>query len=96
MELLKEIVPRLSRVAALGTSNGPGIAQALREMELAAGAFKVKLQYLDVRDAKDIEVAFRAASKERSDAVLVLTGAVLNSHRTQVVDLAVKIRLPAI
>jgi putative ABC transport system substrate-binding protein len=96
LELLREIVPRLARVAVLGTSTVPGNAQALRETELAARAFKVKLQYLDVLDAKDIEAAFRAASKERADGVLVLTGQVLNSHRTQVVDLAVKSRLPAI
>ena len=50
----------------------PGNAQALKEMELAAAAFKVQLQYLDVLDPKDIESAFRAASKERADAVLVL------------------------
>jgi len=96
LELLKEIVPRLARVAVLGTSTVPGNAQALRDTELAVRAFKVKLQYLDVLDGKDIEAAFRAASKERSDGVLVLTGRVLNSHRTQVVDLAVKSRLPAI
>ena len=72
LELLKEIVPKLSRVAVLGTSTNPGNAQALREMELAAGALGVKLQYLDVRGPKDIETAFRAASKERADAVLLL------------------------
>ena len=48
LEILKEIVPRLSRVAVLGTSTEPGNAQTLKEIELAAGAFKVKLQYLDV------------------------------------------------
>ena len=48
LELLKEIVPKLSRVAVLGTSTNPGNAQALKETELAAGAFGVKLQYLDV------------------------------------------------
>ena len=72
LELLKEIVPRLSRVAVLRTSTSPGNAQSLKEMELAAGAFKVKLQYLDVLDPKDIETAFRAATKGRADALLVL------------------------
>jgi ABC-type uncharacterized transport system substrate-binding protein len=48
LELLKEIVPKLSRVAVLGTSTRPGNAQNLKETELAAGAFGVKLQYLDV------------------------------------------------
>src|SRR5207244_653797 len=65
LELLKEIVPRLSRVAVLGNSTEPGNAQALRETEAAAGAFGVQLQYLDVLDPKDIETAFREASKRR-------------------------------
>jgi putative ABC transport system substrate-binding protein len=96
LELLKEIVPRLSRVAVLANSTNPGNAQALRETELVAGALKVQLQYLDVLDLKGIETAFRAASKGRADAVLALNSPVLNSHRTQVADLAVKNRLPAI
>jgi len=97
LELLKEIVPRLSRAAVLGgDSNNPGNAQALRETELAAGAFKVHLQYLDIRDPKDIETAFRAASKGRAEAVLVLGNPVATDHRTQMIDLAVKNRLPAI
>jgi putative ABC transport system substrate-binding protein len=83
-------------VAVFGTSTFPGNAQILRETELAAGALRVKLQYLDVLDPKDIETAFRGASKGRADAVLVLGGPVLISHRTQVADLAAKNRLPAI
>src|SRR5215475_7939785 len=96
LELLKEIMPRLSRVAVIGTSTQPGNAQALREVELAAGAFKVQLHYLDVLEPKDIEPAFRAAAKWHVDAALVLVGAVLNSHRIQIADLAVKNRLPAV
>jgi putative tryptophan/tyrosine transport system substrate-binding protein len=63
LELLKEIIPRLSRVAVLGYSAEPGYAQVLREIELAAGAFKIQLQYIDVLDSKDIETAFKAAAK---------------------------------
>jgi ABC-type uncharacterized transport system substrate-binding protein len=96
LELLREIVPKLSRVGVLGDVTRPGIAQALREINVAADAFGVQLQYLEVRDPKDIEIAFRAATKERADAVLVLGSAVLNSQRKQVADLAVKTRLPAI
>jgi putative ABC transport system substrate-binding protein len=95
LELLKEVVPRLSRVAVFGTSTQPGNAQSLKEVELAAKAFGVKLQYLDVLSSKDVETAFRAAGKGRAEAVLVLGGPVLNSDRAQVVDLAVKNRLPA-
>jgi putative tryptophan/tyrosine transport system substrate-binding protein len=96
LELLKEIVPRLSRVAVFRTSTTPGTAQALKEIELAAGAFEVKLQYLDVLDPKDLETVFRAASKGRADAVLVLGSPVAASQRIQIADLAAKNRLPAI
>ena len=96
LELMKEIIPKLSRVAVFGSSTSPGNAQSLREVELAARAFKVQLQYLDVLDPKDIETAFRAASNGRADGVLVLNSPVFASRQTQVVDLAVKSRLPAI
>ena len=97
LELLKEIVPRLSRVAVFGTSTIPGNAQMLKEVKLAAEAFGVKLQYLEVRGPKDIETAFRAASKGRAEAVLYLVaGLVVAGHRTEITELAVKSRLPAI
>jgi putative ABC transport system substrate-binding protein len=83
-------------VVFLGNSSEPGNAQALREMEAAARAFGVQLQYLDVLAPKDIEPAFRAATKGRAQAILVLTSPVVVAQRTQVVDLAVKSRLPAI
>ena len=95
LEILREVVPKLSRVAVLGTSTMPAYAQVIRELELAAKAFGVKLQYLDVLDSKDIETAFRAASKGRADGVLTLTGAILNPLRAQIVELAAKNRLPA-
>ena len=96
VELLKEIDSRLSRVAVLGTSTQPGTAQRLRETERAAGAFGVKHQFLDILGPEDIETAFRAASKGRADTLLLLASPVLTSQRTQIVDLAVKSRLPAI
>ena len=96
LELLKEIVPRLSRVALFGTSTFPGTTQNLKEAELAAGALRVKLQYLDVLGPKDIETAFRGASKGRAEAVLAMGSGVLSSLRAQVVELAAKSRLPAI
>jgi putative ABC transport system substrate-binding protein len=69
----------------------------LKELELAAGALKVKLQYLDILGPKDIETAFRAASKGRAQAVLMLvSGTIANPQRTQIAELAVKSRLPVI
>ena len=96
LELLKEIVPRLSRVAVLGNSTIPGNPQSLREMELVAPTFGVKLQYLEVLGPKDIETALRAASKGRAEAILALGNSVLLLQRTQVVELVGKNRLPAI
>lgn len=93
--LLKEIIPGLSRMAVLGTSTVPQYVQVVKEIERAAKALGVKVQYLDVLNAKDIETAFRGARKGRAQAILVLGSPVLYSHRTQIVDLAAKSRLPA-
>ena len=64
LESLKEVIPKLSRVAVFGTSASPDNAQSLKEVELAAKALGLKLQYLNVVvGSKDIETAFRAATK---------------------------------
>jgi putative tryptophan/tyrosine transport system substrate-binding protein len=96
LELLQGVVPRIVRAAVIGTSTLPGHAQRLKETELAAAALRVQLQYLDVLSPEDIETAFRHASKGRADALVVLGGLVLISHRAQVANLAAKNRLPAI
>ena len=90
LELLKEMAPRLSRVAVFGTSNRQGTDQNLKELNLAARGLGVKLQYLDVQDSKDIESAFRAASKGRADAVVVLQSPVFSIQRVQIADLPVE------
>jgi putative ABC transport system substrate-binding protein len=95
LELMKEIVARLFRVAVLGTSTVPGNAKILRETELAADALKVRIQYLDVLDPKNIETAFQTAGKGRAEALLVLSGPIFTSRRTQIIELAAKHRLPA-
>jgi putative ABC transport system substrate-binding protein len=95
LELLKEIVPRLSRVAVFGTTAFPANAQGLREVKAASATLGLKLLSLDCLNAKDIETAFRAASKERTGAVLVLPGPIFNTHQITIADLAVKNRLPA-
>jgi putative ABC transport system substrate-binding protein len=94
LELLKEAVPRLARVAILGNSNEPGNVQALKETKLAGATLRLKLQFLDVRDVQDIEPAFHAATKERAGALLVLSSPIATSQRTQVAQLAIKNRVP--
>ena len=97
LEILKEIVPKLTRVAVFGTSTSATNAIELKELELASGALGLKLQYHDVLTVKDIEPAFRAAVKERSGAVLMnVSGGIGGaSQRKQTVQLAVKSRVPA-
>jgi putative ABC transport system substrate-binding protein len=94
--LMKEIVRGLSRVAVIGSSAEPGNRQVLKELELAARVLKVQLQSLDILDPKDIEPAFLAATKGRADAIVVLQSPFIVRHRTQLIDLSVKHRLPAI
>ncbi len=96
LELLKEVVPRLSRVAVFGNSKEPATAQILKEIDLTAGALEMNSQHLDVLSPKDIETAFRAARKGRAEAVLVLGAFFFNPHRAQIAELAVGSRLPAI
>jgi putative ABC transport system substrate-binding protein len=97
LELLKEIVPQISQVSVFQTSTQPGNAQAVNEVEIAAGAFGVKLQYQDVLDASGIDSAFRSAAKARVDAVLMMaTGRIVIAHRQRVAEWANKTRLPVI
>jgi len=95
LEILKEVIPRLSRVAVFGSSTYPGFSQVLAETETAAKVLKVKLQYQDILERKDIDAAFRAATKNHVDAALIIAGAALIAYRTQIVELAIKNRLPA-
>ena len=96
LELLKEIVPNLSRVAVLGNATEPGNAQSLREIQVAAGAVGVQLQYLEARSPDDIETAFSAIKRERASAFIVLRNPVTGAHRNHIMDIAAKSRLPAI
>jgi putative ABC transport system substrate-binding protein len=97
LELLKEIIPNLTRVAVFGTSTQPGNAQELKEVEFAAGALGVRLLYFDVLAPTDIEIAFREARRGRAGAVLTMVpGRVFNSVRKETAELALKNQLPMI
>jgi putative ABC transport system substrate-binding protein len=95
LELLKEIVPKLSRVAMFYTSGRRG-ATDFKETDAAARALRLQLQYIELQSSNDVEAAFRTAIKRRAQAVLALSSAVLLSQRAQIAELAVKHRLPAI
>ena len=77
------------------TSDAVDHAQVLRELDLAAGAFGVKLHYMDVLSPKNVETAFQAASKARVDAILFqVSSPLFTFQRPQITELAVKNRLP--
>jgi putative ABC transport system substrate-binding protein len=94
IEILKEIVPKLSRAAVLGMSNNPGNALSLKETELAARSLGLQTAFLDIRNSKDVETAFQSAATERADAILVLNFPPV--FRKRILELAAKRRLPAI
>jgi putative ABC transport system substrate-binding protein len=96
LEILREVAPKLSRVGVLASSTGAGYAQSKSEADLAAKALGAKLQYLDVKSARDIDPAFRDAIKGHVNAVLMLQGGILFSVRAQILDFAEKNRLPVI
>ena len=98
LELLKEAVPKLSRVAVLWAPAEFSAAHAdhLREMEAAARGLGLTLQFYDIRDPKEYEGAFAAMPKARAEALLVSTSPLNFTHTRRIADLAAKSRLPAV
>jgi putative tryptophan/tyrosine transport system substrate-binding protein len=94
LELLKEAMPALSRVAVLSNPDRPITGPALQEMQVAAPALGVQLQSLSVRDADEIEGAFAAMSREHAEALVVLPGSIFNIHRVRIIELAARSHLP--
>jgi ABC-type uncharacterized transport system substrate-binding protein len=94
IELLKEIIPKLKRVTALRDPSEPGSPRAVKETELAGQGLAVQVDYMDIQAAKDIEPAFKAIGSKRPDALLVMTGALVNANRKRLIELAAKSRLP--
>jgi len=94
VEILKEVMPKLARLAVLRDLTEPGNPQAVRETDRAAQGFGIQRFYLDVRSAPDIEPAFLSAGKKQVEALLVMPSSVFNTHRKQIVELAAKNRWP--
>ena len=89
-----EILPKSSRVAMLWDPESRATAAHMRGTRTAARALGVLLQSLEIWDAEDIEAAFRAAVKERLQALIVVTAGLINSHHARIVNLAANARLP--
>ena len=96
VEILREMVPGISRVAVFGNPDDPSVAFALKETETAAQSMGIKLQILEIRNDAAFDSAFLAAGKERTEGVIVLPAPLLRAHTARIVDFAAKNRLPAI
>jgi putative ABC transport system substrate-binding protein len=94
--LLKEIVPRVTRVAVLWNPDNPIWTHVLKRLHEVAPALGVKLQPLAVRESGDLEAAFAAATREKAGALLVFREPSFTAHRQRIVDFAATHRLPAI
>jgi putative ABC transport system substrate-binding protein len=95
LELLKETVPRLSRVAVLENPGNTATALNFKEAEVTARAYGLQIQSLEVRGPNDLDSAFSAMTKGRADALLPLGDSVVVFHRVRIVNFATKNRLPA-
>jgi putative ABC transport system substrate-binding protein len=94
LEILKEVVPGLSRVAVLWNAANPALAYPWRQTQAAAGDLAVALRPLEVRDPKDIESAFATMTQSSPDALIVLQDALTLQHRKEIIDFAIQRRLP--
>ena len=95
LELLKETVPKIRRVAILSNPDNAYHQLAIREVNVAARSLGVELQLLEARGPNEFDGAFAAMAKERVGALFVMSDAIFSSHQTRLVDLAARSRLPA-
>ena len=95
LELLKETVPKVRRVAVLSNPANPSHALAIENVIVAARAVGVQLQLLEARGPNEIDSAFVAMVRERGEALLVVVDPFFGFHRARIVGLAAKSRLPA-
>jgi len=96
LQVLKEVLPKVSRVALLGNPANAGNAPQVQQAEVAARALGIRLQPLEARVPQDIDRAFAAMTTERAGGVIVLVDTMLTAHRTRIADLANRRRLPTV
>ncbi|HEX2228694.1 MAG TPA: ABC transporter substrate-binding protein, partial [Candidatus Binatia bacterium] len=94
LELLNVIVPSATRIAVLFNPEGRVPLLALKEAQAAAQKLRLHIQALEMQAPKDIEDAFRSAARENAEAIMTLPGGFTGFHRTRIVKLAAKSRLP--
>jgi putative ABC transport system substrate-binding protein len=97
LELLSEVIPKLSRVGVLWDANGPGPTIAFNEYEAAAQLLKIKLHSMELRALNlDLERAFHTAAKERAGAIISIRSSVLIRDMRRIADLAKTNQLPSL
>jgi ABC-type uncharacterized transport system substrate-binding protein len=96
LQLLKEVIPGVSRVAVLSNPTDTSQANLLRDTQVAARSLKVRLQVLGARVPSDFAGAFSAMTKERAGGVIIITSSMFYDQRTRIAELAARSRLPAI
>ena len=96
LELLKDTIPKLSRVAVLWDPHGPSSVQQWKESQLPARELGLQLHPMEIRSANDFESAFKEAAKAGNAALAVTSSPFINSYQKRIADLATKNRLPAI
>jgi putative ABC transport system substrate-binding protein len=95
LELLKEVVPKLSRVALIWSRGNPNNARVVKESETAARPLRVQIQNIAVETPSEFEEAFQIAAKKKAEAVILGGGGLFGPHRKRIVELAARNRLPA-
>jgi putative tryptophan/tyrosine transport system substrate-binding protein len=96
LELLKEAVPKLARVAVLYDPASPNNVLELKEVQTAAGALKLTIQPWEVRDADSFDRIFAAIGKQRPDGLYVISSPLMNANRERIANFAIKSRLPSV
>jgi putative ABC transport system substrate-binding protein len=96
LELLKEVVPGVSRLAILAYTANPAYTLQLKEVEEAAKELRLNIQILEVQEPRDLDAAFESAKKGRAGAVSAITSAFLSAHRNTLVKIAQRSKLPVI
>ena len=96
LEVLKEVVPKVSLVAVLANPANPNYAPLLRQAQDAAPALGVRLQSVEARDPREIDSAFAAITTAGAGAVVVVGDPMFRDHRTRIAEHAIRRRLPAV
>jgi putative ABC transport system substrate-binding protein len=96
LELLKEVVPGMTRVAVLWNPANPANASVWKETQAAARALGLQLQSREVRGPQDLDDAFALTAKARPDALLVLSDSLINMHRQKIAEFVTQKRLPSV